>query len=354
MATSVVGRLQPHAAGEAAAGGRPAGVVASWPQVEQADAGADRALAVGVRVQGLAGRALGEGEAPDPLGGGGGGAGRPDSLGPAVAELVAVERAAEVEELGAGLCRRGSHRRHDRARAASRGPVRVGVPERAAALVEPAPSLLGVAEPGAGRERRGVAHRHQAVVAAPVAGGRHRPPHADQGAADPAPGGGQGRVDLGLGVTAAVDRVLGGAARPVECAGRHQFAEADVVGADRDEDHADVVVGRDARQPVRLRGLAEVRSAAECRRPEVHRPGSGAGEVDAEVDRHRGADRRRHVGAMAAVTLAGAVDAGGVVLADAPAVAVEGRPVGPRAGPERLGAVAQPAAALAGDEAVAE
>src|SRR6201999_3552505 len=72
---------------EVLARGVGAGVVAAESGEEQAEAGPHHALAVGVRVEGFAGRALAEGEAAEPLGRQRGRAIGADSLGAAVAEL---------------------------------------------------------------------------------------------------------------------------------------------------------------------------------------------------------------------------------------------------------------------------
>src|SRR5680860_962239 len=96
--------LQAHAVLVAVSGRRVASEVAGWlGSVVEGDANADRALTVGVGMEGLAQRAGGEAEAAHPLGRGRVGAVGADPPGAAVAELVAVERVPEVEELGATL-----------------------------------------------------------------------------------------------------------------------------------------------------------------------------------------------------------------------------------------------------------
>src|SRR5262249_34256322 len=146
------------------------GPFAAGAGVEEGEAAAEGALAVGVGVERFAAAALGDGEAADPLGAGLGGTGVADPVRAAVAELVAVEGMAEVEELGAGdgghLAQGGDYR-IDRG---GGGPIGVGVPERAAAFGQPLPLGLRIAQPAAGREGGGVAAEHQPVVAAAVAG----------------------------------------------------------------------------------------------------------------------------------------------------------------------------------------
>jgi hypothetical protein len=190
---------------------------------------------------------------------------------------VAVEGVAEVEELAAAAGRHLAQGGDDRIDPGPGRPVGVGVPERAAAFGQPAPAGLRVAQPAAGRERRGVAAEDEAVVALVVAGAAHRPPHAVEDPGDAPASARQQGVDLGLGVAVADLRRGGIAAGPVERAAGDQFAEADVVGADRDQDQPHVEPPRHLRQPVGLGRLAEVGPAAHRRRPEVPRAGARAG-----------------------------------------------------------------------------
>ena len=146
----------------------------------------------------------------------------------------------------------------------ARGPVGVGVPDRAAAFAEPAPAVLGIAEPAARRERRRVAHRDQPVVrsarsrraaiAARTPRSALRRPRVARRAGPPrsrawAPP----RQKVGS---------SSGAAGPVEGAVGDQLAEADVVGADG---HAPPSARRRAARPPRAGRPAAPRRSAACR-----------------------------------------------------------------------------------------
>ena len=163
---------------------------------------------------------------------------------------------------------------------------------------------------------------------------------------------GSAALDLRLRIVVTGGRIVLRAARPVDRAFDHQFAEPDIVRPHRHHDHPHVVAARDHRELIGLGRLAEVFGTAFSRGPEIAGLRPRAGEVHLLVDRDRGALDRRHVGAMAIVRLARPVDALGVVFA-AERPALDRGTIGPRARPERFRAVPEPAAALARDEAVA-
>src|SRR6185312_8546055 len=344
-------RAEAHAVEVAAARRRLTAIVAAPARIEEADAGADRALAVGVGVERLAAGALDEGEAPNPLGPRRRGPLRADPARTPVAELVAVERVPQVEELRAGSRRRGAHRGDYRARPFCRRPVGVAVPDRAAALAEPAPAHLRIADPAPRGEGGRVPHRHQPVIRTTVAGGGHRGMNPAQRLRHAPLHRRQRDIDVGLGGAATERGVLLGAARPVQRTARYQLAEADIVGANGKHDHPHLVAPGYGGQLIRLWRLAEVPTAVHRRRPDVRQPRARAGEVDLLRDWYRRTENRRYVGAVAVVLLRSSVDPPRVVLAD-PAITPEGSAIGSGPGPKRFRAVAEPAPALAGDEAV--
>src|SRR4051795_13692852 len=200
--------LEAHAVDVAATRFEAAGVVTGRTRVEEPDAGAEGTLAVGIRMQGFARGALDEGEAPHPLGARRRWPLRPDPARATVAELVAVERVADVEVLGADRRGRRPERRVDRVRRLPRGPVGVGIPDRAAAEVEPAPATLGVADPAPGWQRRGVAHGGEAVVRTHVAGSGHRRSYPGRRTPPPPRRCRKRGVEIGLGAFAAKGWVL--------------------------------------------------------------------------------------------------------------------------------------------------
>jgi hypothetical protein len=257
----------------------------------------------------------------------------------------------QVQVLGAGGRRRGLERFAEVDGRPVGGPIGVGVPDRAAAFGQPRPTVLGIAEPSAFGKWRRVSHRNEPVVRAVVSRLAHRSPHPVQSSGHRTRRGRQRPTDLRLRIDVAGAQFILRTTGPVERAFSHQFAEADVVGPHRDNDHPHVVAPRHRRELVGLRRLTEVRGAAFGRGPEVACLRPRAGEVDLLVDRDRGALDRRHVRAVTVVRLARPIDPGRVVFA-AERPAPIGGAVGPRPRLQQFDAVPQPAAALARDEAV--
>ena len=301
----------------------------------------------------FAGRALGEREATEPLCGQRRRATRTDSFRPPVAELVAVEGVGQVQVLGTGRRRCPPQRFGQIGGRPIRRPVGISVPDRAPPFGQSTPPVLRVPEPATLRERRRVARRDEPVVGTRVAVRPHHPPHPMQSRGDSPRGIGKRFLDARLRFAMAGGRFVFRAPRPIERAFGDQVSEPDIVGADRHHDHPHLVPPCHRRQLIGLRRLAEVRGTAFVRGPEVTCLGAGAGQVHPLVHIDRRAHDRRDVGAVTVVRLTRPVDAGGVIFATQRTASVGGA-IGSRPRPERFGSVAQPAAALARDEAVTD